>query len=64
MIAPRITNKQTQRRAAIIIRRVKYYESRWLRTVTFFVGAASENITERFAYLRHAEEQMSKQLFR
>ncbi|WQZ01232.1 hypothetical protein [Pseudomonas phage Pae01] len=60
MIAPHITNKQLQQRAAIIIRRVKYYESRWLRTVTFFVGECSENITERFAYLRHAEEQMTK----
>ncbi|WVS24161.1 hypothetical protein VDTJJZMW_CDS_0123 [Pseudomonas phage LPS-5] len=60
MIAPHITNKQYRQRAAVIVRRVKYYERRWLRTVEFFSGAAAQNIAERFAYAGHAEEQMSK----
>lgn len=60
MIAPRLTLKQYRQRAAVIVRRVKYYESRWLRTVEFFSGAAAQNIAERFAYAGHAEEQLSK----
>ncbi|UPW35974.1 hypothetical protein QE320_gp080 [Pseudomonas phage EM] len=47
-------------RADIIIRRVKYYEARRLQTLTFFVGRTAENIAERFAYVQHADAQISK----
>ncbi|ADD65105.1 hypothetical protein PAK_P100113 [Pseudomonas phage PAK_P1] len=60
MNAPHLSLKQYRQRAAVIVRRVKYYERRWLRTVEFFSGAAAQNIAERFAYAGHAEEQMTK----